>query len=100
MAIGRITAEGTQTDVVPLALDPADAATEADAGENHTAEPTYTAASDIFRLGRHMRATFRSVAAPGSGFVAPATASNGFGWRAEHDSATHDEHVHAIFDEQ
>ncbi len=99
-AIGRITAEGTNTDVVPLALDPADAATEADAGENHTIEPTYTAASEIFRIGRHMRATYRWVAAPGSEFVYPATAANGFGFRSEHASATHDEGWHAIFDEQ
>ena len=47
-----------------------------------------------------MRATYRRVAAPGSEFVAPATARNGFGWRAEHGSATHDEHARAIFDEQ
>ncbi len=99
-AIGRITAEGTATDVVPLALDPADVATEADAAEDHSAEPTYTAASEIFRIGRHMRATYRWVAGPGGELVWPATASNGFGFRSEHGSAAHDERWHSIFNEQ
>ena len=99
-AIGRITAEGTQTDVVPLPLDPADAATEMDAGANHTIEPTYTAASELLRIGRHMRATYRWVAAPGAELVWPAVASNGLGFRSEHGSASHVERFHAIFAEQ
>src|SRR5688572_25270696 len=41
--VQRCTALGTSTGVTPQALDPADAATESDAGENHTIEPTYTA---------------------------------------------------------
>lgn len=77
--IQRCTAEGTNTDVVPKPLDPADAATEADAGENHTIEPTYTAAEVMLAISLNQRATFRWVAAPGGELVYPATASNGFG---------------------
>jgi hypothetical protein len=98
-AIGRITAEGTQTDVAPVAIDPGSPVTEADAGEDHTVEPTYTAASEVFRIGRHMRATYRWVAAPGAELVWPATAANGLGFRSEHASATHIERFHAIFEE-
>ena len=75
----RCTAAGTSTGVTPLALDPADAATESDAGENHTIEPTYTAGAILLNLPLNQRATFRWVAAPGGELITPATASNGFG---------------------
>lgn len=75
----RCTAAGTSTAVVPQPLDPADAATETDAGENHTIEPTYTAAAILLDIALNQRATFRWVAAPGSELVTPATASNGIG---------------------
>lgn len=77
--VARITAAGTSTAVVPQPLDPADAATEMDAGENHTIEPTYTAAAILLHIPLNQRATFRWVAAPGGELVAPATASNGLG---------------------
>lgn len=77
--IQRCTAAGTSTAVVPQPLDPADAATEMDAGENHTVEPTYTAAAILLHIPLNQRATFRWVAAPGGEIVAPATASNGIG---------------------
>jgi hypothetical protein len=77
--VQRCTALGTSTSVTPQALDPADAATESDAGENHTIEPTYTANAVLLAIGLNQRATFRWVAAPGGELVYPATASNGLG---------------------
>jgi hypothetical protein len=77
--VARITAAGTSTGVTPQPLDPADAATEMDAGENHSAEPTYTAGANLLHIPLNQRATFRWVAAPGGELVAPATASNGVG---------------------
>ena len=75
----RCTALGTSTAVTPQPLDPADAATEADAGENHTVEPTYTANAVLLALPLNQRATFRWVAPAGGELVYPATASNGLG---------------------
>lgn len=75
----RCTAAGTSTAVVPQPLDPADVATETDAGENHTIEPTYTSAAILLHIGLNQRATFRWVAAPGGELVTPGTASNGIG---------------------
>ena len=75
----RCTALGTSTAVTPSPLDPADAATESDAGENHTIEPTYTANLVLLSIALNQRATFRWVAAPGGELVTPATASNGLG---------------------
>ena len=77
--IQRCTAAGTGTGVTPQPLDPADAATEADAAENHTIEPTYTAGAILLNIAVNQRATFRWVAAPGGELVTPATASNGLG---------------------
>lgn len=77
--VQRCTALGTSTAVTPIALDPADAATESDAGENHTIEPTYTAGAVLLAIALNQRATFRWVAAPGGELVYPATASNGLG---------------------
>lgn len=75
----RCTAAGTSTGVTPQNLDPADATTEYDAGENHTVEPTYTAGAIMLNVPLNQRATFRWVAAPGGEIVLPATASNGIG---------------------
>lgn len=77
--IQRFTAAGTSTGVTPQALDPADAVTEADAGENHTVEPTYTAGAILLAIGLNQRATFRWQQDPVYGLVYPATASNGLG---------------------
>lgn len=85
--IQRATAAGTSTAVVPQPLDPADAATEMDAGENHTVEPTYTAAAILLHIPLNQRATFRWVAAPEGQLVFPATASNGFGVQTPTGSA-------------
>jgi len=75
----RCTALGTSTSVTPSQIDPADAATESDAGENHTVEPTYTANLILLALPLNQRATFRWVAPPEGSLVYPATASNGIG---------------------
>ncbi len=77
--VARVTAAGTSTGVTPQPLDPADAATEMDAGENHSIEPTYTAGQILLHVPLNQRATFRWVASPGKELVAPATASNGVG---------------------
>jgi hypothetical protein len=75
--VHRCSDAGTATGVTPLPLDPADAATEADAAEAHTVEGT-VATGSILSIPLNQRATYRWVAAPGGELVAPATASNGF----------------------
>ena len=85
--VQRCTALGTSTGVTPSPLDPADAATEADAGENHTVEPTYTAGLVLLAIGLNQRATFRWVAPPGGELVYPATAANGIGIQTPTSSA-------------
>ncbi len=85
--VQRCTALGTSTSVTPIALDPADAATESDAGENHTIEPTYTSNAVLLAMPLNQRATFRWVAPPGGELVYPATASNGLGIQTPTSSA-------------
>jgi hypothetical protein len=79
--LNRFTAAGTSTAFTPLPLDPADAAAATVAGENHSAEPTYTAAAKLLEVALNQKATFRWVAIPGGELVIPATASNGIGIR-------------------
>lgn len=79
---GRITTAGTSTGVTPKPLDPADAATESDAGENNTStEPTYTSGETMLSQAVNQRATYRWAPTPGNEIVTPATASNGLGFR-------------------
>jgi hypothetical protein len=75
--VQRCTALGTSTGVTPTAIDPGDAATESDAGENHTIDATQTAGAILLAIALNQRATFRWVAAPGGELTYPATASNG-----------------------
>lgn len=77
--VQRYTAAGTSTSVTPQALDPADPAALAAAGEAHTVEPTYTSNALLLQFAVNQRATFRWVAAPGGELVLPATAANGAG---------------------
>lgn len=77
--VQRCTAAGINTTVTIAYLDPGDSATESDAGENHSAEPTYTANTFLLNVPLNQRATFRWVAAPGMELVVPQTASNGIG---------------------
>lgn len=79
LKLGRFTAAGTSTAVTPNPLDPGDPAALATAGENHTVEPTYTAAQDMMAVSINQQATFRWVVPPEDGIVMPATASNGLG---------------------
>jgi hypothetical protein len=80
-SVRRSTAAGTSTAVVVGYLDPGDSASESDAGENHTIEPTYSSTDGFTMLSvaLNQRATFRWVAAPGMEIVVPQTASNGIG---------------------
>lgn len=76
----RFTAPGTNTALTIQPLDPADAATEADAGHINTVEPTYTANLILLSVGMNQRATFRWFASRDDNrLVYPATASNGVG---------------------
>lgn len=77
--VQRYTAAGTSTAVTPKPLDLADAVFLGQAGENHTAEPTYTAGEVMLSISLNQRASFRWVAAPGGELVYPATTANGFG---------------------
>jgi hypothetical protein len=85
--VQRCSAAGTSTAVTPVPIDPADAATEADAGENHTVEPTYTANLYLLTIPLNQRATFRWIATEGGRLVYPATASNGIGIQTPTSSA-------------
>jgi hypothetical protein len=76
----RVTAAGTATAVTPSPIDLADAATEMDAGENHTVEPTYTANSEQLTVPWNQRATFQWYAPSEGAIVIPATAAAGIGF--------------------
>jgi len=84
----RYTAAGTSTSVTPQALDPADPAALASAGENHTAEPTYTSAAKLLDIALHQKNTLLWVPNPGAEIVMPATANNGVGLQVVHASYT------------
>lgn len=88
--IQRSTAAGTATSVTPTPLDSGDPASTTAAGENHTAEPTYTSALILFRLALNQRASHRWIADPDGGLIVPATANNGLGLYTVHASATPD----------
>lgn len=80
--IQRITGVGTDTNVVPAALDLADPACVTLANENHSAEPTYTAATELFDNSFNQRATLRFVTVPGGELIVPATANAGIGFKS------------------
>lgn len=77
--IKRFTAGGTSTAGNSAAIDSGDPAATSTIGVNHSAEPTYTANTELLAFATNMRATFRWVAAPESELKAPATSSNGLG---------------------
>jgi len=97
--VQRCSALGTSTLVTATKLDPADRVAQAAAGENHSAEPTYTAAEEVLEVPLNTRATYRWVAAPGSEIVTPATVASGVGAHSLHASATTDWRVGAIWEE-
>jgi len=84
----RYTAAGTATAVTPQALDSGDPAATATAGEDHTAEPTYTANAILLNISANQRSTQRWVASPGGELICPATAANGLGVQPVHASFT------------
>lgn len=78
LTINRITATGTSTAVVPQPLDTADVVAIGDAGENHTSEPTKTAAAILLHLSMHQRASPRWIARHDRAMiVTPKTDNNG-----------------------
>lgn len=83
----RATATGTGTAYTPIAIDPGDPATLASCEVNCSAEPTYTANSNLLQVDINLRATFRWVAAPGGEIVLPA-AAQGVGLQVKSPSYT------------
>ncbi|MCC6419933.1 MAG: hypothetical protein IT429_16990 [Gemmataceae bacterium] len=86
--IQRSTAAGTATSVTPQPLDSGDPAATTAAGEDHTAEPTYTSNAILWRLALNQRASHRWVADPDGGLLVPATSNNGLGLYPVHASFT------------
>ncbi len=87
--IERFTAVGTEgSGFTPVAIDPGDPASLADFGVAHSGEPTYTANAILYKLAMNERATYRWVAAPGSGLKSPATALNGVGLQSQSSGGT------------
>ncbi len=95
----RHTAHGTRgASVVPKALDKADAAALADAGEGtYTIATTVVTAEELFELGLNLRASFRWVAAPDGELVVAAVDNEGLTWICNHASATDEMRVTAHF---
>lgn len=87
-SIQRSTAAGTSTAVTPAPLDSNDPASTTAAGQNHTAEPTYTASTVLWQMPLNLRASHRWIADPDGGFIVPATANNGLGLYPTHASST------------
>src|SRR3990167_2226091 len=81
LQVQRCTAAGTSIAVTPQAIDPGDAATEADSGESHTVDATVTANAILLSVPLNQRNTLLWYAAPGGEIVYPATASNGLAVR-------------------
>lgn len=89
MQIMETTAAGTATAVVPTRLGGgADAVAVSVSGENHSAEPTITAASEKLDISLNQRTTYQWQAIPGGEFVIPATNLAGLLAKAFHASYT------------
>ena len=97
--VQRYTAAGTATAVTPQPLDSGDPAATAAAGENHTAEPTYTADAILLNISANQRSTQRWMASPGGELVMPATAANGCGIQPVHASFTGEVQATAHYEE-
>ena len=96
----RTTASGTSTAFVGLPKDPADIAAVIVAGANHSVEPTFVAAGDIFDSIPNQRTTYRWVAFDLDDAIRlAATASVGLAFRAGHASYTGDFTTVADWDE-
>mgnify|MGYP001593113074 FL=1 len=86
--VQRVTTDGTGTAVAAALLDLAEAAELCDFTENHTVEPTYTAATEVFDNAVNQRMSLQFNSNPDGEFVLPATAAAGFGWQPVHASFT------------
>jgi len=89
-ALMRFTVAPTVTAVVPERKDLADGAAVMTAGENASAEGTYTAASELFDAFIHHRQTFQWFAPenPEGYLLIPDTAAAGIGARVLHATFT------------
>lgn len=80
--VRRATTAGTATAFTPLPVDPAETACETTAGVNASAEPTYTANSQLKDILCNPRATWTWMPYQTEGeLVIPATAAAGIGWQ-------------------
>ena len=96
----RNTTLGTEGSNVPTPpLDPADGVAVTGAGQDYSAEPTYTAGEELWEQSINQRAAYRWVAAPGGEIVVPDTDPLGVGWRASHASYAGTVQVTAHFTE-
>ena len=78
VSVDRITALGTEgAGVVPVAFDEGETASITDGGENHSIEPTFTAATEFWDQPVHLRATPQIQLQPDSHIIAPATTTSG-----------------------
>lgn len=94
--VQRTTAVGTEgAGVTPTALDGGNPAAVLDAGEDHSVEPTYTAATELWDQDVHVRATPQIQLQPDSHIVIPATTNAGVGARSF--SANYTGSAHATF---
>lgn len=75
----RSTATGTGDALTETALDPAEPGPDLEGTGNHTAEPTYTANSEMIDTGFNQRGSFRWASAPGGELIIPSTDNNGIG---------------------
>lgn len=98
--VQRTTGLGTEgTGSTPVPLDTADGVSVADAGQDYSAEPTYTSGKELFEQAINQRAAYRWVAAPGGQIVVPNTTDNGIGWQPSHASYAGNVEVTAHFTE-
>lgn len=84
----RYTAAGTATAVTPQPLGPSTTASITAAGEDHTAEPTYTSNAILWRLALNLRAAHTVILDPEGALYVPASANNGIGLYPSHASQT------------
>ena len=84
----RTTAAGTSTAVTPRPLLPGGPAAVSTAGENHTAEPTYTSGAELLVTGWTMHVKFQFQAYPGDEIYATLSSANGLGFKLNHGSST------------
>lgn len=79
----RTTALGTEgAGVVPAGTSDGAVTGEFDAGQDHSAEPTYTAATELWEEPIHVRALAQIQLQPDTHFILPGVQNNGLGIRS------------------